>query len=236
MIVSAVLLSLLMGLAAVALLLAPGIAAAWLLGPGAIARCKFLITYHHVASRDPAGGHRLSPADPLGQQQLAGSAPACATGDPRNIYASRHGPGGCRNRIPPICQDYEGRLRKRFPECEWAARTLGYSAVRTFFQVTLPLSWRGMVAGVVLAFARSLGEFGATTMVSPGINGYRTISLEIFRSVQIPGQESQVVMSRASDCPEPGCPCVERTVSTEVSPQGTTSSRPPYGQPSEEGT
>ena len=76
------------------------------------------------------------------------------------------------------------------PRLESAARTLGCSRVETFFSVTLPIAWPGAVAGSVLCFARALGEFGATVMMSPGTAGYRTIPLEIFRSYQTPGGEA----------------------------------------------
>lgn len=57
---------------------------------------------------------------------------------------------------------------------EDAARTLGAGEARVFWTVTLPLAWPGLVAGVVLAFARALGEFGATVMVAGNISGRTT--------------------------------------------------------------
>ncbi len=54
---------------------------------------------------------------------------------------------------------------------EQAARTLGASELRVFFTITLPLTLNGIVAGLVLAFARSLGEFGATLMIAGNIPG-----------------------------------------------------------------
>lgn len=54
---------------------------------------------------------------------------------------------------------------------EKAARTLGASEARIFFTVTLPLAWPGLGAGLVLSFARALGEFGATLMVAGNIPG-----------------------------------------------------------------
>lgn len=57
---------------------------------------------------------------------------------------------------------------------EDAARTLGAGEVRVFFTVALPLAWPGLLAGVVLTFARSLGEFGATIMVAGNIPGKTT--------------------------------------------------------------
>jgi len=57
---------------------------------------------------------------------------------------------------------------------EDAARTLGAGEGRVFLTVTLPLAWPGLAAGVVLAFARSLGEFGATVMIAGNIPGETT--------------------------------------------------------------
>ena len=55
-----------------------------------------------------------------------------------------------------------------------------------FFAVTLPLAWRGMAAGVVLAFARALGDFGATLMVAGDIPGLtQTAALAIYDAVQV---------------------------------------------------
>jgi len=69
---------------------------------------------------------------------------------------------------------------------EEIARTLGASNARVFFTITLPLASRGIVAGVVLAFARAVGEFGATIVVAGNIPGRTTtLSLEIFETVQL---------------------------------------------------
>lgn len=64
---------------------------------------------------------------------------------------------------------------------EDAARTLGAGEVRVFLAVTLPLSWPGLVQGTTLSFARALGEFGATVMVAGNIPGETTtVPLAIF--------------------------------------------------------
>ena len=66
------------------------------------------------------------------------------------------------------------------------ARTLGCSPARAFLRVTLPLARRGILAGVVLAFSRALGEFGATIMVAGSIPGRtRTLALAIFQEHQV---------------------------------------------------
>jgi molybdate transport system permease protein len=69
---------------------------------------------------------------------------------------------------------------------EEIARTLGATNTRVFFTITLPLASRGIVAGIVLAFARAVGEFGATILVAGNIPGRTTtLSLEIFETVQL---------------------------------------------------
>jgi molybdate transport system permease protein len=69
---------------------------------------------------------------------------------------------------------------------ENVARTLGANPLRVFFTISLPLAKRGILAGVILAFARALGEFGATIMIAGNIPGQTsTMALEIFHSVQL---------------------------------------------------
>lgn len=66
-----------------------------------------------------------------------------------------------------------------------AARVLGLPERSIFFRVTLPLAWRGILAGVLLAFARALGEFGATLMVAGSIPGKtQTLSVAVYEAVQ----------------------------------------------------
>jgi molybdate transport system permease protein len=70
-------------------------------------------------------------------------------------------------------------------QLEQAARVLGLSELAVFFRVTLPLAWRGILAGVLLAFARALGEFGATLMVAGSIPGKtQTLSIAVYEAVQ----------------------------------------------------
>ena len=76
---------------------------------------------------------------------------------------------------------------------ERAASTLGASPLRVFFTVTLPLAWPGLVAGAVLAFAKALGEFGATITFVSSIPGQtRTLSSEIYGLMQVPGGEAGI--------------------------------------------
>ncbi|WCE03038.1 molybdate ABC transporter permease subunit [Pseudoxanthomonas sp. JBR18] len=76
---------------------------------------------------------------------------------------------------------------------EHAAATLGAGPWRVFFTVTLPLAWPGILAGVVLAFAKALGEFGATITFVSNIPGQtQTISSAIYNLLQVPGAEAGI--------------------------------------------
>ncbi len=71
------------------------------------------------------------------------------------------------------------------PRLEQIAATLGASPLKIFFVVTLPLAYKGIVAGALLAFSRALGEFGATILLAGNIPGRtQTLSLAIFNFVQ----------------------------------------------------
>jgi molybdate transport system permease protein len=82
------------------------------------------------------------------------------------------------------------------PDLERAAFVLGRSEWRTALEVTLPLARRGIVAGLVLAFARALGEFGATLMLAGNIPGRtQTVPLAIYTAVSTgETQEAQVLV------------------------------------------
>jgi molybdate transport system permease protein len=72
------------------------------------------------------------------------------------------------------------------PRLVGLARTLGAGPWSAFFRVVLPLAWRGVLAGTVLAFSRALGEFGATVLVAGNIPGRtQTLALAIFHDVQV---------------------------------------------------
>ncbi len=76
---------------------------------------------------------------------------------------------------------------------EQAARTLGASPLRVFFTITLPLTLPGIFSGMILSFARSLGEFGATITFVSNIPGEtQTIPLSMFAFIETPGAEANV--------------------------------------------
>ncbi|WP_110954256.1 molybdate ABC transporter permease subunit [Anaerosinus massiliensis] len=75
-----------------------------------------------------------------------------------------------------------------------AARTLGMSEEKIFWRVILPLSWSGIAAGTVLAFARALGEFGATIMLAGNIPGRtQTMATAIYSAVQAGDRDTAYV-------------------------------------------
>ena len=77
------------------------------------------------------------------------------------------------------------------PRFEQVARTLGAGPLRVFFSITLPLARRGVLAGMLLGFARALGEFGATIMIAGAIPGKTaTLSVSIFNLIQL-GKDAQ---------------------------------------------
>jgi molybdate transport system permease protein len=80
------------------------------------------------------------------------------------------------------------------PRLETISQSLGRSPWQTFWRVTLPLSWPGIVAGAVIAFARGLGEFGATIVLAGRIPGEtETIPLRIYAELDAPGGERRIV-------------------------------------------
>jgi len=77
---------------------------------------------------------------------------------------------------------------------EQAARTLGAGPIDVFFSITLPLAGSGIVVGVILAFARALGEFGATiTFVSAIPGETTTLPVALYGLAQVPGQEGGAI-------------------------------------------
>ncbi len=76
---------------------------------------------------------------------------------------------------------------------EQAARTLGASDMRTFLTISLPLARPGLLAGAILAFARCMGEFGATITFVSNIPGEtQTLPIAIYAAMQVPGSEALV--------------------------------------------
>jgi molybdate transport system permease protein len=95
--------------------------------------------------------------------------------------------------FPLLVRSARTAIEEVSPRLEGIARTLGASPWRVFWTITMPLARRGLAAGVVLAFARALGEFGATIMVAGLIPGKTaTLSLSIYQHVQM-GEDSSAL-------------------------------------------
>ncbi len=87
--------------------------------------------------------------------------------------------------FPLVLKSARAAFESVDPQLERAARTLGVSEMAIFFRVTLPLATRGLLAGTLLAFARALGEFGATLMIAGNLPGRtQTLSVAIYAAVQ----------------------------------------------------
>jgi molybdate transport system permease protein len=83
--------------------------------------------------------------------------------------------------VQPFATAFE-QVDRKLIEASW---TLGLSKLKTFFKLILPLSTAGLITGVVLSFAHTLGEFGVVLMVGGNIEGVtRTVSIEIYDEVQ----------------------------------------------------
>jgi molybdate transport system permease protein len=92
--------------------------------------------------------------------------------------------------FPLVCKAARAAFEAVDPQFEQAARVLGLGEGAIFFRVTLPLAWRGILSGVLLAFARATGEFGATLMVAGSIPGKtQTLSIAVYEAVQA-GQDN----------------------------------------------
>ena len=92
--------------------------------------------------------------------------------------------------LPLLARTVRAAIDSVDRDLERAAYTLGRSEWRTALEVTLPLARNGILAGLVLAFARALGEFGATLMLAGNIPGRTaTVPLAIYTAVQT-GEES----------------------------------------------
>ena len=87
--------------------------------------------------------------------------------------------------FPFVCKSARAAFENVDVQVEQAARVLGLGAAAVFARVTLPLAWRGILAGTLLAFARALGEFGATLMIAGSIPGKtQTLSIAVYDAVQ----------------------------------------------------
>lgn len=99
--------------------------------------------------------------------------------------------------LPLMIQSIKSAFNSIDPVYQKAASTLGSGKIKIFFTITLPMAWPGIVSGIVLGFARSLGEFGATLMVAGNIPGLtQTIPTAIYSAVETGNMDlaNQLVM------------------------------------------
>lgn len=90
--------------------------------------------------------------------------------------------------LPLLVKSSRAALESIDRNCERAARTLGASEWKLFWRITLPLARRSILAATALAFARSLGEFGATLMIAGNIPGStQTVAVAIYDAIETPG-------------------------------------------------
>ena len=93
--------------------------------------------------------------------------------------------------LPIMVKSARAALESVDARYEMVSFSLGKGELETFFRVTLPLAFRGIMAGIVLSFARALGEFGATLMLAGNIPGKtQTMPLAIFEAF-IAGEDRQ---------------------------------------------
>ncbi len=118
-------------------------------------------------------------ASPLGRtwEAIFGS-PLVFTGTAAVLAALLHS-------LPLLVKSTRAALESVDRNYERAARTMGASEWKLFWRVTLPLAWRSILAAVVLAFARALGDFGVTLMVAGNIPGRtQTVAVAIYDAVE----------------------------------------------------
>jgi molybdate transport system permease protein len=121
----------------------------------------------------------VSPRSPLGQMYQTLTGHSLAFTFEGLLFAS------VLYSLPFAVQPFTSAFGAVDPKLVEASWTLGVSRLKTFFRVTLPLSTAGVVTGVVLSFAHTLGEFGVVLMVGGNIPGVtRTVSIDIYDEVQ----------------------------------------------------
>jgi molybdate transport system permease protein len=97
--------------------------------------------------------------------------------------------------LPLIYKSARAAFEGVNPDLENAARTLGVSEVGVFLRVSLPLAWRGILAGAMMAFARAMGEFGATLMVAGNLPGKtQTLSIAVYDAMQAGNDQTATIL------------------------------------------
>lgn len=131
----------------------------------------------------------------LGRRSLLGGAFESLTGT--SIVFTKVGAviAAVTGALPLVVKSVRTALEETDPTLVLAARTLGATPLRAFFTIQLPLASRGIVAALMLAFARSLGDFGVTLMVAGDIpHVTQTASLAIYDAIQAQRDRDAMVM------------------------------------------
>ena len=133
-----------------------------------------------------AGRNRTCVAHALQPTRSARFAAAARSWRGNRVHLARGCPRMRGHVLSPACAHGADAFQGVSPRFEDIARTLGASEWRVFATISLPLAMRGIVAGAVLAFARAMGEFGATAIVAGMIpRKTMTISLSIYQNIQL---------------------------------------------------
>lgn len=178
-------LSIKVALIATAIVLLIGIALGWLL-----ARRRFfgremldaIVTLPLVLPPTVLGYYLLVL---LGRNGLIGRAVETITGEPLVFTWRGAVVAASVGALPLVVKTSRAAIAAVDKNLEDAARTLGQSEWRVFWRVTMPLASRGLIAAAMLAFARSLGDFGATLMVAGNIPGRtQTAAIAIYDATQ----------------------------------------------------
>ncbi len=122
--------------------------------------------------------------------------------------------------LPMLVKTAQPAIESVPRDLEAVGRSLGLGPLAVFFRITLPSAWRGIVAGIVLGFARAVGEFGATLMFAGNIPGRtNTMPLEIFAAYQA-GDDRRALLYVATLV---AISCLVVLVATRLNPREATS-------------
>jgi molybdate transport system permease protein len=187
---AAVRLSLVVGLVSTVAMLGPALACAWMLARGRFRGHTLLSGAVLLPLVLPPVVTGLLLVRLLGRTSPVGSVLAAA-GLPVTFSLTGATLAACIVGFPLYVMAIRAALEAVDPRLEEVSLTLGVPPRRTFLRVTLPLALPGVVAGMVLAFARGLGEFGATAIVAGNMEGEtRTIALAVYALLDAPEGEA----------------------------------------------
>jgi molybdate transport system permease protein len=170
---------------ATAISLALGLWLAWLLVNRRFAGKDFLdaLTTLPLALPPTVLGYYLLVS--IGRNSWIGGAWEAVTGSPLVFTWRAAVIASTLHAIPLVVKSSRAALESIDRDCERAGRSLGASEARVFFQISLPLARRPVMAATALAFARSLGDFGATLMIAGDIPGRtQTAAIAIYDAVE----------------------------------------------------